>query len=256
MKQAILAAEDERFYSTAASTRKAFCVRRHQPTWRRRQAPGRFDDHQQVARNFFLSSEKTYVPQALRGCCRSRSSTNLSKDQIFELYINQIFLGQRAYGFGRCGTDLLWQVRSRTFHDRRSGDAGRPAEGALGLQSGGQSEARPPAPAVRAAPHARAWLHLDDEQHEAATKAAAGVKRETNVSVHAEYVPKWPARSPPSVSRKTCTARLKVLHHHHAKKTRRPPTRACARGARLRPPARLPRRRSLRRHEGYQVRPG
>jgi penicillin-binding protein 1A len=52
----------------------------------------------QVARNFFLSSEKTSAASSTRPCSPSRSSTT-SKDEILELYINQIYLGQRAYGF-------------------------------------------------------------------------------------------------------------------------------------------------------------
>jgi penicillin-binding protein 1A len=53
-----------------------------------------------VAKNFFLSSEKTYVRKLYEALLSFKIEHNLSKDQIFELYINQIFLGQRAYGFG------------------------------------------------------------------------------------------------------------------------------------------------------------
>src|SRR4030095_1423531 len=53
----------------------------------------------QVARNFFLSSEKTVTRklyEALRAC---KIEHSLTKEQILELYVNQIYLGQRAYGF-------------------------------------------------------------------------------------------------------------------------------------------------------------
>ena len=53
----------------------------------------------QVARNFFLSREKTYNRKLYEILLSLKIEQNLSKDQILELYINQIFLGQRAYGF-------------------------------------------------------------------------------------------------------------------------------------------------------------
>ena len=53
----------------------------------------------QVARNFFLSSEKTLTRKVFEAMLAFKIEHNLSKDQILELYINQIDLGQSAYGF-------------------------------------------------------------------------------------------------------------------------------------------------------------
>ncbi|TAL21199.1 MAG: penicillin-binding protein, partial [Nitrospirae bacterium] len=53
----------------------------------------------QVARNFFLSSEKTLTRKFSEMLLAFKIEHFLSKDQILELYINQIYLGQRAYGF-------------------------------------------------------------------------------------------------------------------------------------------------------------
>ena len=53
----------------------------------------------QVARNFFLSSEKTLTRKLSEVMLAMKIERSLSKDQILELYINQIYLGQRAYGF-------------------------------------------------------------------------------------------------------------------------------------------------------------
>ena len=53
----------------------------------------------QVARNFFLSSEKTVSRKFSEVLLAMKIEHSLSKDQILELYINQIYLGQRAYGF-------------------------------------------------------------------------------------------------------------------------------------------------------------
>jgi penicillin-binding protein 1A len=53
----------------------------------------------QVARNFFLSSEKTVTRKVYEMLLAFKIEHNLSKDEIFQIYINQIYLGQRAYGF-------------------------------------------------------------------------------------------------------------------------------------------------------------
>ena len=53
----------------------------------------------QVARNFFLSNEKTLTRKFSEVVMTLKIERGLSKDQILELYLNQIYLGQRAYGF-------------------------------------------------------------------------------------------------------------------------------------------------------------
>nr|WP_232429559.1 penicillin-binding protein 1A [Noviherbaspirillum autotrophicum] len=53
----------------------------------------------QVARNFFLSREKTYTRKLYEVMLAYKIEEALTKDQILELYMNQIYLGQRAYGF-------------------------------------------------------------------------------------------------------------------------------------------------------------
>jgi len=53
----------------------------------------------QVARTFFLTREKTLARKLSEVLLAFKIEANLTKDQILELYVNQIFLGQRAYGF-------------------------------------------------------------------------------------------------------------------------------------------------------------
>ena len=53
----------------------------------------------QLAREFFLSSERTYTRKIVEILLALRIEDNLSKEQIFELYLNQIYLGKRSYGF-------------------------------------------------------------------------------------------------------------------------------------------------------------
>lgn len=54
----------------------------------------------QVARNFFLSREKTYIRKLREVLLAFRLERILSKNDILHLYLNKIFLGHRAYGFG------------------------------------------------------------------------------------------------------------------------------------------------------------
>lgn len=54
---------------------------------------------QQVARNFYLSNERTFTRKFNEALLAYKIERTLTKDQILELYFNQIYLGQRAYGF-------------------------------------------------------------------------------------------------------------------------------------------------------------
>ena len=99
MKNAILAAEDDRFYQHGGIdyTGVVRAVGANLVGGGKRQGASTIT--QQVARNFFLTGEKTYTRKLYEALLSYKIESNLSKDQIFELYINQIFLGQRAYGF-------------------------------------------------------------------------------------------------------------------------------------------------------------
>ncbi|HTR59173.1 MAG TPA: penicillin-binding protein 1A [Casimicrobiaceae bacterium] len=98
MRQAILAAEDERFYQHGGvdyiSVLRAALTNVASGT---QQGAGTIT--MQVARNFFLTREKTLTRKLREVLLAYKIEANLSKDEILELYVNQIFLGQRAYGF-------------------------------------------------------------------------------------------------------------------------------------------------------------
>jgi penicillin-binding protein 1A len=53
----------------------------------------------QLARNFYLSTEKTFTRKIYEALLSFKIESQLTKDQILEVYMNQIFLGRRAYGF-------------------------------------------------------------------------------------------------------------------------------------------------------------
>ena len=53
-----------------------------------------------MARNFFLSREKTYIRKLNEILLALKIEREFTKDEILELYVNKFFLGQRAYGVG------------------------------------------------------------------------------------------------------------------------------------------------------------
>ncbi len=99
MKQAILAAEDERFYQHHGVDTQGILRALFANVTGGGKRQGASTITQQVAKNFFLSSEKTYTRKLYEALLSFKIENNLSKDQILELYINQIYLGQHAYGF-------------------------------------------------------------------------------------------------------------------------------------------------------------
>lgn len=99
LKQAILAAEDERFYEHPGIDLIGIARAAAANLTSGGRAQGASTITMQVARNFFLSREKTYNRKLYEILLALKIERNLTKDQILELYINQIYLGQRAYGF-------------------------------------------------------------------------------------------------------------------------------------------------------------
>jgi penicillin-binding protein 1A len=98
MKKAILAAEDERFY-THGGVDYLSVLRAAASNFSSGTQQGAGTITMQVARNFFLTREKTVTRKLREVLLAWKIEANLSKDEILQLYVNQIFLGQRAYGF-------------------------------------------------------------------------------------------------------------------------------------------------------------
>ncbi len=99
LRQAILAAEDERFYEHGGVDTLGVLRAALANVFSGGAKEGASTITMQVARNFFLSSEKTFRRKLNEAMLAIKIEHTLTKDQILELYINQIYLGQRAYGF-------------------------------------------------------------------------------------------------------------------------------------------------------------
>jgi penicillin-binding protein 1A len=98
MKNAVLAAEDARFYEHGGVDYKGV-ARAARENQRDARSQGASTITMQVARNFYLSTEKTFTRKIYEILLALKIERLLTKDQILELYMNQIFLGQRANGF-------------------------------------------------------------------------------------------------------------------------------------------------------------
>jgi penicillin-binding protein 1A len=187
LKNAIIAAEDERFYEHAGIDyigvlRAAYA---NLAAGGRRQGASTIT--MQVARNFFLSSEKTLTRKLYEALLAFKIEHSLSKDQILELYVNQIYLGQRAYGFGAASQIYYGKALEQLTLAETAMLAGLPKA---------PSTYNPIANPQRAKQRQQYVLrrmtelgYISQEQHDEAYKAPLRTRREVReYPVHAEYV--------------------------------------------------------------------
>ncbi|HEX6529892.1 MAG TPA: penicillin-binding protein 1A [Burkholderiales bacterium] len=185
LKNAVIAAEDERFYEHPGIDYVGVL----RAAWANLVAGGRRQGAStitmQVARNFFLSSEKTLTRKLYEAMLAFKIEHSLSKEHILELYVNQIYLGQRAYGFG---------AASQTYYGK--------ALGQLSLAEIAMLAGLPKAPSMNPVSNpqrAKQRQHyvlrrmnelgyIDATQYDDALKAPIRTRREAmEYTVHAEF---------------------------------------------------------------------
>ena len=186
LKNAVIAAEDERFYEHPGID----YVGVMRAAWANLVAGGRRQGAStitmQVARNFFLSSEKTLTRKLYEALLAFKIEHSLSKEQILELYINQIYLGQRAYGFG---------AASQIYYGKALGELSLAETAMLAGLPKAPSLYNPVSNPQRAKQRQHYVLrrmnelgYIDATQYEDALKAPVRTRREvTEYSVHAEF---------------------------------------------------------------------
>jgi len=186
MKQAILSAEDDRFYQHGGVDYLGIARATIANALGGGKRQGASTITQQVARNFFLTSEKTYTRKLYEALLSFKIEHNLSKDQILELYINQIYLGQRAYGFAAAAQIYFGKPLKDITIAEAAMLAGLPKAPSIYNPVANPSRAR-----LRQQYVLRRLLelnHITPAQHEAALKEPLVIKRElAEFSVHAEY---------------------------------------------------------------------
>ena len=98
MKNAVLAIEDSRFFEHSGVDYRGM-MRAALANLGQAKSQGASTITMQVARNVYLSAEKSYTRKIYEVLLTFKLEHLLTKEQILEIYMNQIFLGQRAYGF-------------------------------------------------------------------------------------------------------------------------------------------------------------
>src|SRR5882672_1497406 len=188
MKQAILAAEDERFYQHTGVDYHGVLRAAYSNLVTGGKTQGASTITMQVARNFFLSREKTLTRKLYEALLAFKIENSLGKDQILEIYINQIYLGQRAYGFGAAAQVYFGKTLSQLNSAEIAMLAGLPKA---------PSSFNPVINPKRAKQRQlyvlrrmRELALLDDEQYEEAQRIPISVKRETvtEYEIHGEFV--------------------------------------------------------------------
>lgn len=99
MRKAVLAAEDDNFYYHSGVDWSGVGRAVLANVTRGAKSQGASTITMQVARNFYLSSEKSFIRKFYELLLTYKIENTLSKNQILELYMNQIYLGHRSYGF-------------------------------------------------------------------------------------------------------------------------------------------------------------
>ncbi len=187
LKNAIIAAEDERFYEHAGIDYIGVLRAAYANLAARGARQGASTITMQVARNFFLSSEKTLTRKLYEALLAFKIEHSLSKDQILELYVNQIYLGQRAYGFGAASQIYYGKALDQLTLAETAMLAGLPKA---------PSTYNPVANPQRAKQRQQYVLrrmtelgYITQEQHDEAYKAPLRTRREVReYAVHAEYM--------------------------------------------------------------------
>tara|TARA_R110002049_G_scaffold252264_1_gene427003 strand:- start:132649 stop:135108 length:2460 start_codon:yes stop_codon:yes gene_type:complete len=100
MVDAFLAAEDDRFFEHPGVDYQGLLRAVINLVITGQKAQGGSTITMQLARNFFLTPERTYTRKIKEIMLALRIEKELTKQEILELYLNKIYLGQRAYGVG------------------------------------------------------------------------------------------------------------------------------------------------------------
>jgi penicillin-binding protein 1A len=187
LKNAIIAAEDERFYEHpgidyVGVLRAAYA---NLVAGGRRQGASTIT--MQVARNFFLSSEKTLTRKLYEALLAFKIEHSLSKQQILELYVNQIYLGQRAYGFGAASQIYYGKSLEQLSLAEAAMLAGLPKAPSLYNPVANPQRARQRQHYVLR--RMTELGYINTAQHDEAVKAPIRTRREVSeYSVHAEHM--------------------------------------------------------------------
>ncbi|WP_414652233.1 penicillin-binding protein 1A [Ideonella sp.] len=185
MQDAVLAIEDARFYQHSGVDYIGV-IRAGLAQFGSVGSQGASTITMQVARNFYLSTEKSVTRKLYEILLALKIERQLSKDQILELYMNQIYLGQRAYGFAAASEIYFGKPLKDITIAEAAMLAGLPK-----APSAYNPIANPRRAAVRQQYIIDRMLDngfITPEQHAEAKAQELKYRVPTDVPVHAEYV--------------------------------------------------------------------
>ena len=185
MKDAVLAIEDANFYEHGGVDYKGV-LRAALAQFNEAKSQGASTITMQLARNFYLSSEKTFTRKIYEILLAFKIEAVLSKDQILEVYMNQIYLGQRAHGFAAASEIYFGKPLPSLSLAEAAMLAGLPK-----APSAYNPIANPKRAEVRQRYIVGRMLEnnfITAEQHDDALKETLRYRQPTQINVHSEYV--------------------------------------------------------------------
>ncbi|MFZ2987440.1 penicillin-binding protein 1A [Ideonella sp.] len=186
MQDAVIAVEDARFreHGGIDPIGVARAVVANLNPWGLRQGASTIT--QQVARNFFLSSRRTAERKLKEALLAWKIEQELSKDEILELYLNQIYLGHRAYGFGAAAQVYFGKPLAQLSIAESAMLAGLPQNPGFANPITNLERATVRQRVVLA--RMRATGVIDEAQWTAARAEPMRIRTQMLVAVHAEHV--------------------------------------------------------------------
>ena len=185
MQEAVLAIEDARFYRHSGVDYLGV-LRAAMAQFNKAKSQGASTITMQVARNFYLSTEKTFTRKIYEILLALKIERQLSKPQILEIYMNQIFLGQRAYGFAAASEIYFGKPLAQVTVAEAAMLAGLPqAPSAYNPISNPTRAARRQQYIIDRMEHNG---FITEEQADAARKEELKLRAPAEAVVHAEYV--------------------------------------------------------------------
>ncbi len=185
MQDAVLAIEDARFYQHGGVDYLGV-IRAGLANFSESRSQGASTITMQLARNFYLSTEKTFTRKIYEILLALKIESQLSKRQILEIYMNQIYLGQRAYGFASASEIYFGKPLKDITVAEAAMLAGLPK-----APSAYNPISNPRRATVRQLYIIERMLDngfITREQHDQARAQPLKYRTPTAVSVHAEYV--------------------------------------------------------------------
>ena len=185
MQDAVLAIEDARFYRHSGVDYLGV-IRAGLAQFNKAKSQGASTITMQVARNFYLSTEKTFTRKIYEILLALKIESQLKKEQILEIYMNQIFLGQRAYGFA-AASDIYF---GKPLQDLTIAEAAMLA--GLPQAPSAYNPVSNPQRATRRQQYIIQRMFengfITEQQAEAARKQVLRYRMPADAAVHAEYV--------------------------------------------------------------------